>query len=205
MIGSLRGRLAELEPAGEQAVDCIVEVNGVGYRVTVGSRLAGSLGPIGTDVALAVHTHVREGAITLYGFANALERRTFEALLGAHGVGPALALAILSVHRPDVLAGLVASGDLDALCLVPGVGRKTAQRLVVDLGQRLEDLVPVVAGASGGLTGLGGARAEVAEALAALGYARDEVRGALERVSDELADDMEALLREALRDLAPRR
>ncbi|MCU1489505.1 MAG: Holliday junction helicase subunit RuvA [Acidimicrobiaceae bacterium] len=205
MIGSLRGCLAELEP-GEQSAECVVEVQGVGYRVTLTSTLATSIGPIGSEVALSVHTYVREGAITLYGFADSGERRCFELLIATHGIGPGLAVAVLGVHTPDALVAAVAEADLDALCRVPGVGKKTAQRLLVELAQRLDTLVPVPAPRVGP-SGEAGARSEVAEALAILGYGQDEVRSALERLSewDEDAPGVEAMLREALRELAPRR
>ena len=205
MIGSLRGILSELEPGGEHSTECVVEVGGVGYRVTVGNRLASEVGPVGREIALAVHTHVREGAITLFGFADPTERRCFELLIGAHGVGPALAIAILSVHRPDALASVVADGDLDALCLVPGVGKKTAQRLLVELGARFATLAAPPALRPGAAPALAGARGEVGEALAALGYGRDEVRSVLERFDEEFEGGVEAMLREALRELASRR
>ncbi|HLI15691.1 MAG TPA: Holliday junction branch migration protein RuvA [Acidimicrobiales bacterium] len=202
MIAALRGRLVALEPSGESAVSLVLDVNGVGYAVTVGARQAAALAPVGQCVELAVHTHVREGAIALYGFADHAERRCFEVLLGAHGVGPALALAILSVHTPATLARAVAEGDLDALTLVPGVGRKTAQRLVVDLASRMgavsgREPVPV------GHGGDDAARADVREALAALGYAPDEVRAALASLPE--AGTTEELLRRALAALAPAR
>lgn len=211
MIGALRGALSELEP-GEQSAECVVDVNGVGYRVTIGSRLAAVLGPLGSDVSLAVHTHVREGAITLFGFADAGERRAFETLIATHGVGPALAVAILSVHRPAELATAVADADVDALCRVPGVGKKTAQRLLVELSARLEQLagnVLTVTGSEVGRREVGG-RGEAAEVLAALGYGRDEVREAfvqLESAGEAPAEGapVEELVRAALRALAPRR
>ncbi len=205
MIGSLRGRLVELE-AGEQTAECVVDVQGVGYRVTIGSQLAGELGPVGSEVHLAVHTHVREGAITLYGFSHPAERRAFETLIAAHGVGPALAVAILSVHRPAQLAAVVAAEDLDALCRVPGVGRKTAQRLLVELSARLDQLGGAPAAPAGRLAAaLSGTRGEVAEVLAALGYGRDEVREVLAQLEAEADAGVEELVREALRALAPRR
>jgi Holliday junction DNA helicase RuvA len=201
VIGSLRGCLAEVEgSAGEQAVDVVVDVGGVGYRVVLGARTAAALGPVGSQVALSVHTHVREGAITLYGFSAPDDRRTFELLIGAHGVGPALAIAILGVHSPAALSRIVAVGDVDALTLVPGVGKKTAQRLVIELAQRF-DTVPGVPVAGTGAAPAG-PRSEVAEALGSLGYAHDEVRAALERLPEE--GTVEELLREALRELAPR-
>ncbi len=140
MIGALRGSILERQPLGETAVELMVDVGGVGYRVSVTPRTAARLDMFADEVRLSVHTHVREGAITLYGFADPAERRTFEMLITAHGVGPALALAVLGVHRPGALAELVVNGDVDGLCLVPGVGKKTAVRLLVDLKARFEQL-----------------------------------------------------------------
>ena len=110
---------------------------GVGYRVTVSPRTLAELAP-DTDAFVYVHHHLREDAQTLYGFTTRDERATFEALLGAHGVGPALALAALSVHTPEQLRAAVRAGDLDALCLVPGVGKKTAARLLLELRSRFD-------------------------------------------------------------------
>jgi Holliday junction DNA helicase RuvA len=210
VIGSLRGELVE-RVGGDAAADLVVDVGGVGYRVLVGNRCASGLGALGATVALAIHTHVREGAITLYGFTEPAERRAFELLIGAHGIGPALALAILGAYSPVELARLVAAEDLDRLALVPGVGRKTAARLVIELGQRVDELAgegadtrAVGAGvAGGGLLPTTGVRGEVAEALGALGYGPEEVRGALARVADE--GSAETQLRAALRELAPAR
>ena len=119
MIGSLRGRLLH-RGAGEVHI----EVGGVGYLVVVSPTTAVALGNEGDEVFVWVHHHVREDAQTLYGFASRDERVTFEALLGAHGVGPSLALGILSVHAPLALARLLADDDVAALCLVPGVARR---------------------------------------------------------------------------------
>ena len=133
MIGSLRGVLLDRTATGE----VLVEVGGVGYRATVAPTTLVALGELGSQVFLHVHTHVREDALILYGFATLDERRCFEALIGAHGVGPALALAILSVHSPGALRRALLSDDVDALTLVPGVGKKTAARLLVELKSRL--------------------------------------------------------------------
>ncbi|MGD0742595.1 MAG: Holliday junction branch migration protein RuvA [Acidimicrobiales bacterium] len=202
MIGSLTGKLAEIDLTSESSAAIVVDVGGVGYEVVVSARHAARLGPVGSPAALSVYTHVREGAITLFGFADRVERRMFELLIAAHGIGPALALAILGVHPPDQLAQAVASGDVDALTLVPGVGRKTAQRLIVELAGRLGGL-DTAGSASSAPGGTPSARAEVREALAALGYAPDEVRRALEHLPRE--GSVEELLREALLSLAPRR
>lgn len=199
MIGSLRGTLLERSTTGE----VLVEVGGVGYRALLPAAALVELGEPGAEVFLHTHLHVREDALTLYGFATRDERATFEALIGAHGVGPALALAILSVHRPDALRRALADDDLDALCVVPGVGRKTAARLLMELKSRL-DLpvldVAVLAGAGGGgpaaPRSAPSARAEVREALAALGYSPEEVREAVRDLPGE--GDAATLLRLAL-------
>jgi Holliday junction DNA helicase RuvA len=149
-----------------------------------------------------VHTHVRDDAIVLYAFATRDERDCFEALISTHGIGPAVALAILSTHAPAALRRAIATDDVDALVMVPGIGRKTALRLLVELKTRLEmspdDCGPgLVALAEGAVPG---PRAEVQAALAGLGYGADEVRDALRGVEEE--DGTEAMLRQALRRMA---
>lgn len=211
MIGSLRGVL--LARLGDDEV--LVEVQGVGYRVTVTPATVVQLGEAGDDAFLFVHHHIREGAQTLYGFQTDDERVCFEVLLSAHGVGPSLALAILSVHDPNALATLLATDDIGALCLVPGVGKKTAARLLVELKERLDiDSFAPPASAAGGGPGSGtpdpnvfpsssGARSpigDVRDALAELGYGADEVAGALRNLRSD--DDPAALLRQALQRLA---
>jgi len=192
VIGSLRGTLLDRDPASGEV---LVEVGGVGYRALVPPGTLGALGSVGAAVFLHTHLHVREDALTLYGFATRDERACFEALLGAHGVGPALALAILGVHRPDALRSAVADDDVDALCLVPGVGKKTATRLLLELKSRLDVpegevvLLPTV-----------GPRNEVREALVALGYGPDEIRGAVHELPPD--GDASILLKEALTRLA---
>jgi Holliday junction DNA helicase RuvA len=204
VIGSLRGRLLD-----RGADEVLVEVAGVGYRAVVAPTTAVALGDVGDDVFVWVHHHVREDAQTLYGFASLDERRTFEALIGAHGVGPSLALAILSVHAPAALARILADDDVAALCLVPGVGKKTAARLLVELKSRLHvpdrGTVPAVAGSGSGSGGNGAApsaQADVREALAGLGYGPDEIRAATVDLPDD--GDAAVLLREALQRLAAR-
>jgi Holliday junction DNA helicase RuvA len=202
VIGSVRGILLD-----RGASEVTVEVSGVGYRIAVSPTTAVSIGEVGADVFCWIHHHQREDAVTLYGFATKDERSCFEALLGAHGVGPALALAILSIHSPIELARVVAEDDVGALCLVPGVGKKTAQRLLIDLKSRLSvpDLgdAPSVDGASVAGDGTGSVRADVRDALAGLGYTDAEVR----EVMTDLPDDGEAgsLLRDALQRLATAR
>jgi len=196
MIGRLRGTLVARTHRGE----IVLDVGGVGYRVSVSPGTAVALGPVGDDVVVHTHLHVREDALTLFGFATAEGRDCFESLLGAHGVGPGLALAILSVHGPDELRRVVLEGDLDALTLVPGVGRKTAARLLLELKSRLD--VPEGTGfdAEGLAGGEGGSsRREVRAALAALGYQPDEVRRALRDLPPE--GDLQTLVRTALQAL----
>ena len=192
MIGRLRGTLAHRSPRGEVVVD----VAGVGYRISVSPATVAALGGVGDEVVVHTHLHVREDALTLYGFATPDARDCFESLLGAHGVGPGLALAILSTHGPDELRRLVFEGDLDALTLVPGVGRKTAARLLLELKSRLE----VPDGVDGEVVAGGvGSRAEVREALAALGYQPEEVRRAMGELPSE--GDVKTLVRTALQTL----
>jgi len=197
VIGSLRGALA----ARSGPTEVLVDVGGVGYRVSVTTGTAAGLGRPGEAVFFHVHTHVREDALVLYGFLHDDERRCFEALLGAHGVGPSLALAILSALSPAGISTAVLEEDLDALCGVPGVGRKTAARLMIDLKSRL-DLPDLVGAASAAAPGARSPRSEARAALAELGYEPEEIRGALDGLGDDV--DVEELLRLALRELAGR-
>jgi Holliday junction DNA helicase RuvA len=195
MIGSLRGVVLDRMPRGE----LLVEVGGVGYRVMVIPSLLATV-DLGGPVFVHVHTHVREDAFVLYGFATRDERACFEALIGAHGVGPALALSILSALSPSALHRALATDDVDALTAVPGVGKKTAARLMVELKSRLDldlDSDLAVVGAAGSAAS---ARSEVRAALAGLGYGPDEVRAAVRDLPDDGA--VEDLLKAALQQLA---
>ena len=220
MIGLLRGAVVLRTGEGE----VIIDVGGVGYRVAVTPATAAALvvagGPGGSgsaEATLYVHTHVREDAIVLYGFVHDDERRCFEVLLGSHGVGPALALAIMAALSPAALSTAVLEEDLDTLCTVPGVGRKTAARLLIELKSRLDLPDLSLSGAGAGVAGAGGmgadagsrtsrtsrtSRAEARAALSELGYAPDEIRGALDGLRDDVG--VEEMLRLALRELASR-
>ncbi len=197
MIGSLRGELLDRSDG-----ELLVEVSGVGYRVQVTPATEHEVGAEGAQVFLHVHHHQREDAETLYGFGSIDERRVFETLIGTHGVGPALGLAILSVHSPLGLRHVLATDDVAALCLVPGVGKKTAARLLVELKSRLQvpdaDPGATAVVAAGG--GVASARGDVRDALSGLGYGPDEIA----RVLSDLPDDGETsdLLRQALQRLA---
>jgi Holliday junction DNA helicase RuvA len=196
VIGSVRGEILERSLAGE----VLVEVAGIGYRVLVPISAVPALEP-GTNVFLFTHQHVRDDALILFGFSTRDERDTFETLITASGVGPKLALAILSVHSPPNLRRCLAEDDLDSLVSVPGVGKRTAQRLLVDLKARLSmpdlDLTA--------LPGSNGAnpRIEVRDALVGLGYSGDEVRDVFGQLGEE--GTVEELLRESLRLLAGRK
>ena len=196
MIGSLRGTVLERLPGSPSEV--LREVGGVGYRVAVTPAVLATA-ELGGPLFLHVHTHVREDALVLYGFATRDERLCFDALLGAHGVGPSLALAILSARSPAALHRALLADDVDALTAVPGVGKKTAARLLVELKAKLDldvglDLAPV---GDGGAPSL---RSEVRAALAGLGYGADEVREAMRDLPDD--GPVEELLTSALRQLA---
>lgn len=199
MIGWLSGRVLGRMAEGELLLD----VGGVGYRVSVPAPVLAASGAVGDELALHVHTHVREDAIVLYGFADAEQRRCFEALLSAHGVGPALALAVLSLLSPPDLVRAVVEEDLDTLCAVPGVGRKTAARLVIDLRSRLSVADAQPTGVPGAPVAGSEPRQDVRAALTELGYGPDEIRQALSGVPAEGA--VEDLLRQALRELATAR
>lgn len=199
MIGSVRGRLLDRGPDGE----LLIEAGGVGYRVSVTPSTAISIGEVDGEVFVHTHHAVREDSETLYGFATIHERRVFESLISAHGVGPALGLAILSVHGPDALRRAVAEDDVAALCLVPGVGKKTAARLVMELKSKLDlpdaDVVVLTADGEPAAVG-GGARADVRTALEGLGYAADEIHAVLVDLPAE--GETSDLLKDALRRLA---
>ena len=194
MIGSLRGTVLERLDDGR----ALVEVNGVGYLVTVTPRTLAELEPT-SPVFLYVHHHIREDAQMLFGFLRRDERATFDVLVATHGIGPALAVAILGTHSPSALVDIVAGSDLGALTLVPGVGKKTAERLLVELRNRL-DLPMLDAPTTGsGTTTIGNVR----EALSGLGYGSEEIRDAMRDLPE--SGSAEELLRDALRLLGVRR
>jgi holliday junction DNA helicase RuvA len=198
MIGSLRGEVLERWAEGTVLVD----VGGVGYEVVVSSRTFGELEPT-TSAFLYIHHHIREDDQTLFGFLTREERSTFKTLIATHGVGPVLAMAILATYPPAALVDVVANGDLGALKAIPGVGPKTAQRLLVELRDRLS--LPVLEGdvsADGGATSTSTVGA-VREALAGLGYGADEIRDAVRQLPGE--GDASTMLRDALKLLGAKR
>jgi Holliday junction DNA helicase RuvA len=194
MIGSLRGSVLERLDDGR----VLVEVAGVGYLVTVTPRTLAELEPT-SPVFLYIHHHIREDTQTLFGFLRRDERAAFDILIATHGIGPALAVAILGTHSPTALVDIVTGNDLGALTLVPGVGKKTAERLLVELRNRLSlpMLDPLSTNGSG--TNVGNVR----EALSGLGYASEEIREAMRELPESAS--AEDLLRDALRLLGARR
>src|SRR5216683_8410439 len=133
MIGQLRGRLADKRPN-----QILVDVGGVGYIVAVPLSTYAALGELHTEVTLLIHSHIREDAFSLYGFVSSREKHFFEMLLSASGVGPSLALKILSGMSVEELVPAIRGSDLARLTRIPGVGRKTAERIVVELKDKLE-------------------------------------------------------------------
>lgn len=195
MIGSLRGEILERDLSGK----VLIEVGGVGYVVHVSQRVLAELEP-STQAFLYVHHHIREADQQLYGFLTRDERLTFQTLIGVHQVGPALAMAILATHPPTALVDIVASQDVAAMTLVSGVGKKTAERLLVELKSKLS--VPVLDGVGGPAAGAS-VVADVREALIGLGYADTEIRDTLRELPS--SDDAAELLRDALKALGARR
>src|ERR1700688_5254538 len=133
MIGLLRGRLLEKRPN-----QVILDVGGVGYLVALPLSTYAAMGELHAEVTLLIHLHVREDALALYGFLSAREKHVFELLLGASGVGPSLSLKILSGMNVEELVPAIRGGDIARLTKIPGVGRKTAERMVVELKDKLE-------------------------------------------------------------------
>jgi len=195
MIGSLRGEILERDLDGS----VLVEVGGVGYVVHVSQRALAELEP-SSNAFLYVHHHIREADQQLFGFLTRDERTTFQTLIGTHGVGPALGMAIIATHPPAALVDIVANQDVASLTLVPGVGKKTAERLLVELKSRLS--VPVLGGAEGSEAG-GSAMTDVREALVGLGYGEAEIRDTLRELTP--SGDAAELLRDALKALGARR
>lgn len=184
MIGRLRGVLVAKGESG-----AVIEVGGVGYEVNVTPRDLASLPGPGEEVVLHTHLAVREDNMALYGFDGQASRDMFRILLGASGVGPALAMAILATLRPVDLRQAVATDDVAALVAAPGIGKRKAEKLILDLRPKLGSMVVGVASSS--------EVARVREALESLGYLPVEVRAALEEIA--LDGPVEEMVRSALK------
>lgn len=196
MIAQVRGRLLRKEPQ-----EAVVDVGGVGYRVAVPLSTFYRLGEPGDEVTLLTHTHVREDTLALFGFLTAAEQALFERLIAVSGVGPKLAVSILSgIEAPDLVAALRAS-DVARLTRIPGVGKKTAERLVLELKDKVVGLAateePAPAPASS-------AKEDLVSALLHLGYSRPEAEKGVDRALKEGEGRFEDLLRRTLRVLSGR-
>lgn len=219
MIGRLTGKIVQegadggITAGGGVASTVLLDVHGVGYEVTVPLGTLGRLATVpAAELSLFIHTHVREDALILYGFASAEDRSAFRLLTGVSNIGPKIALAILSVLRVDELAQLLHRGEASRLVAIPGVGKKTAERLVLELRDKIK--VGVLAGgrpSDSGSTEAEAARGAVpadrAElvrgALSRLGFKPTEVERALKSLVDKLEhSSVEDLVREALSALA---
>ena len=187
MIGFLEGKIAE--KSGNRVV---LATGGVGYEVLVPTQTLARLPPPGKEARLYTRLQVRDDALVLFGFTSSDERSVFDLLVTVSGVGPKVALALLSVLAPDALRRAVASGDVAALTLVPGVGKKVAGRVILDLKDKL---------GAGGDAVATGPIAEVREALLALGLSAQEAREALSSITPNGDRPVEELLREALRNV----
>jgi Holliday junction DNA helicase RuvA len=198
VIAHLRGRLSDKQPNR-----VIVDVNGVGYDVFVPLSTFYGLGETGANVSLRIHTHVREDALALYGFGTSLEQELFERLIGISGIGPKLALAVLSGIEPAELMRAIERSDVARLTSIPGVGKKTAERIVLELKDRLPVPRAVAAADGAPLAPASSLRDDVLSALLNLGYhrplAEKAVASALKAVPDE---SFERTLKQALRELA---
>ena len=194
MIGQLRGRLADKRPN-----QVMVDVGGVGYLVAVPLSTFAALGELHTEVTLLIHTHVREDTLALYGFLSSREKQFCEMLLGASGVGPSLALKILSGMSVEELVPAIRGGDLVRLTRIPGVGRKTAERMVVELKDKLE---AVVVAEERVPTSAAGVEADVISALTNLGYDGRQAENAVaEGKRSAGTTNFEKLLKSALQTL----
>jgi len=196
MIGQLRGRLAEKRPN-----QVLVDVGGVGYVVQVPLSTYAALGELHTEVTLLIHTHVREDALALYGFVSSREKHFFEMLLSASGVGPALALKILSGMSVEELVPAIRGSDLARLTKIPGVGRKTAERMVVELKDKLETVTAETEKPAA--SSPAGIEADVVSALVNLGYDGRAAETAVGEAKREAGvANFEKLLRGALQSLS---
>jgi holliday junction DNA helicase RuvA len=204
MIGKLTGKLDSIHEGG-----CILDVNGVGYLIACSARTLSALPPPPATGSVLVETVVREDAITLYAFAEAGERDWFRLLTGIQGVGPKVALALLSALSPGDLAAAIMTGDKGSLTRANGVGAKLAQRLVAELRDRIGNMptgpgfVPFTGAAGAAPLPTGGIEADAVSALLNLGWKRPEAAGAVARVIARLGEEapLGTVIRDSLKEL----
>ena len=199
MIAFLRGRVLEKQPNR-----VLVDVNGVGYEVFIPLSTFYDVGDEGTEVSLRVHTHVREDALQLFGFLTLLERQMFERLIAVSGIGPKLAISVLSGLETRDLVSAVQRADVARLTSIPGVGKKTAERIVLELKDRLTQLaVPAAADAKPQAAVEDRMRGDLLSALQNLGYHRTDAERAIDVVLEQPSDrSLESALKDALRRLS---
>ncbi len=196
MIVHLTGRLVGKEPDR-----CVIDVGGVGYGVRLSLSTFGRLPEVGEEARLQIHTYVREDQFDLYGFSDAEEKGLFQKLIAISGVGPRMALAILSGLPSDELVAAIGGGDRERLTRIPGVGKKTAERIIIELKDRLAAVPhrgPLTAAIAGGE---GNRIEEALSALTNLGYQRAAAESAIARINDPAEQPLEELIRGALREL----
>lgn len=184
MIGRLRGILGAVGPQG-----VVVDVGGVGYEVAMTPTAVGNLPPVGEEVVVHTHLQVREDDMSLYGFESAADRDLFRVLISASGVGPKVALALLATLRPPQLRRAILTEDVAALSAAPGVGKRSAQKLILELRPKLADSEPETAAAT--------APAQVRQALEQLGYGGDEISQVMNDLDEDqpVAEQVKAALR----------
>jgi len=198
MIAYLRGRVLEKQPSR-----VIVDVSGVGYDVSVPLSTFYTAGEPGAEITLRIHTHVREDQLALYGFATVLELAVFERLIGVSGIGPRLALAVLSGMEPRELTAAIERSDLARLTRIPGVGKKTAERIVVELRDRLPKALAGMGDQSAAAAPTDVRRDDLTSALGNLGYDRRAIDKVLDPVLEDQPDaPFEQHLRAALKRLS---
>lgn len=184
MIARLRGVLVAITPDG-----VVVEVGGVGYEMAMTPQSVSGLAGIGEEVVVHTHLQVREDSMSLYGFATATDRDLFRVLISASGVGPKVGMALLSTLRPDQLRRAVATEDVTALCAAPGVGKRSAQKIILELRPKLADAeADLSAGSDQG---------QVRQALENLGYSHEEITEAVSDIDPEMtaSEQLKAALR----------
>ena len=197
MIGFLRGRIADKQPN-----TLIVDVQGVGYEVHVPLSTFYEAGDAGADITLRIYTHVREDALQLYGFITDLERQLFERLISVSGIGPKLAIAVLSGMEPRDLLACVQRGDVARLTSIPGVGKKTSERIVLELKDRLAQLPGAAQAIAPATNGSDRVRTDLLSALQNLGYHRPQAEKAIDATLQTMSDPtFEQALKAALREL----
>jgi len=198
MIAHLQGKLLTKEPS-----EVVIDAGGVGYHVLIPLSTYYDLGQPGNTISLHIHTHLRDGAIELFGFGTAGERALFKRLIAISNVGPRTALAVLSGIEPPELLAAVAEGQFARIALVPGIGKKTAERLVLELRDKLPELQVELGAPAHAAQGPGAMRDDLVSALVNLGYKQRDADSAVRRALEESAGepDFNHLLRRALNQL----